>query len=65
MEAVDLKSAYRSVPVHKYSYTATGLKWTFRGKIEAQYFIDTRLPMDALQSGDFSAFYSLGEAHDG
>ena len=28
---IDLKSAYRHVPIHPSNYHATGLKWTFTG----------------------------------
>ncbi|KAI8486060.1 amiloride-sensitive sodium channel [Branchiostoma belcheri] len=31
MAKIDLKSAYRSVPIHPSKYSATGLKWRFQG----------------------------------
>ena len=41
---IDLKSAYRSVPVHPSNYAGTGLKWKFKGsKVKFTYFVDTRL----------------------
>lgn len=41
---VDLKSAYRSVPIHKDCYPMTGLKWQFEGQPQPTYLFDTRLP---------------------
>jgi hypothetical protein len=51
---LDLKAAYRSVPIHKDDYKATGLKWQFRGQEQATYLFDTRLPFGAtLAPGTF------------
>ena len=50
MAKVDLRSAYRSVPIHKDCYEATGLRWTFTGQDEPTYLIDTRLPFGASMS---------------
>ena len=47
---IDLKSAYRHVPIHPSNYTATGLKWTFSGDTEATHIIDTKLPFGAARS---------------
>ncbi len=44
MAKVDLKSAYRSVPIHPDCYAATGLKWKFSGNKSVTYLYDTRLP---------------------
>ena len=45
MSKIDLKSAYRSVPIHPSNYAGTGLKWRFKGsKVKFTYFVDTRLP---------------------
>ena len=41
---VDLRHAYRSVPVHPSNYRALGLKWKFRGAARFTYMVDTRLP---------------------
>ena len=43
MAKVDLKSAYRSVPIHPSNYVYSGLKWTFSGTNQPQYMVDTRL----------------------
>ena len=52
---VDLKSAYRSVPIHKECYPMTGLKWHFAGDLEPTYMFDTRLPFGSrLGPGVFS-----------
>ncbi|PJE78159.1 hypothetical protein CI610_02909 [invertebrate metagenome] len=42
MAKVDLKSAYRSVPISKHSQKVTGLKWEF--KDGPRYLVDTKLP---------------------
>lgn len=47
---VDLKSAYRHVPIHPSNYTATGLKWTFTGNTQPTYLFDTKLPFGASRS---------------
>jgi hypothetical protein len=41
---VDLKSAYRSVPVHPSNWQALGLQWCFHGDLEPTFMYDTRLP---------------------
>ena len=41
---VDLRRAYRSVPVHPSNHDALGLKWKFQGDKHFTYFVDTRLP---------------------
>eukprot|EP00111_Clytia_hemisphaerica_P011029 TCONS_00032323-protein len=41
---VDLRRAYRSVPVHPANHDALGLKWKFTGDGHFTYFVDTRLP---------------------
>ena len=40
---IDLRHAYRSVPIHPSNYPATGLKWTFSGDSRPTYMYDTRL----------------------
>ena len=40
---VDLKSAYRSVPISCKDYCLTGLKWCFQGQSSPTYMFDTRL----------------------
>ena len=40
---IDLRSAYRSIPIHPSNYTFTGLKWTFRGQNQLTYMLDKRL----------------------
>ena len=41
---VDLRRAYRSVPVHPSNHDALGLKWKFQGDKHFIYLVDTRLP---------------------
>lgn len=50
MAKIDLKSAYRSVPLHPSQYKYTGLQWTFIGETEPTFMIDTRLPFGARLS---------------
>ena len=41
---VDLRSAYRSVPINCIDYCMTGLQWTFEGDDNPTYLFDTRVP---------------------
>lgn len=41
---VDLRSAYRSVPIHPSNYTYMGLSWTFQKGGQKSYMIDAKLP---------------------
>lgn len=47
---IDLKSAYRHVPIHPSNYNATGLQWTFTGCTTPTYLFDTKLPFGARRS---------------
>ena len=44
---IDLRHAYRSVPVHPANRDALGLKWKFTGDKHYTYLKDTRLPFGA------------------
>ena len=44
---VDLRRAYRSVPVHPSNYKALGLKWRFKNSDTFSYLFDTKLPFGA------------------
>ena len=55
---VDLKHAYRSVGISKFSQQVTGLQWKFRG--ETIYMTDTRLPFGARLSP--GVFHRLTQA---
>lgn len=50
MAKIDLRHAYRYVPIHKDNYKATGLKWQFSGQAHETYMYDTRLPFGAKTS---------------
>ena len=50
MANIDLRHAYRSVPIHPSNFAATGVKWQFEGGDEFTYFYDTRLPFGAKSS---------------
>lgn len=50
MAKIDLRHAYRSVPIHPDNYRATGCKWRFSGDNVDTYFYDTRLPFGAKSS---------------
>jgi len=50
MAKIDLRHAYRSVPIHPDNYQATGCKWQFSGDQHFTYFYDTRLPFGAKSS---------------
>lgn len=57
---IDLKSAYRSVPIHPGDYNATGLQWIFEGDSEPTFFFDTRLPFGSNKAP--SHFNRLSQA---
>ena len=44
LSKVDLKSAYRSVPINSADYPLTGLKWWFSGEKSPCYLFDVKLP---------------------
>ena len=50
MAKVDLKSAYRQVPLSPRSQKVAGLCWRFEGDNHDTFFIDTRLPFGASKS---------------
>ena len=50
MAKIDLRHAYRSVPIHPSNFAATGLQWHFDGDDDVTYFYDTRLPFGAKRS---------------
>ena len=57
---VDLKSAYRSVPIHPSNYQFTGLKWQFTGDKFPRYMVDTRLMFGSRLAP--SVFHRLSQA---
>ena len=57
---LDLKSAYRSVPIHPNDYRATGLQWHFEGEKGPTYLFDARLPFGATKAP--SHFHRLSQA---
>lgn len=60
MAKIDLRHAYRSVPIHPSNFAATGLKWQFEGDDDFTYFYDTRLPFGAKSSPEI--FHRLTQA---
>lgn len=50
MAKIDLRHAYRSIPIHPDNYRATGCKWQFSGDNHFTFFYDTRLPFGAKRS---------------
>jgi len=50
MAKLDLKNAYRSVPVHPDCYPALGMQWQFSGEDHVTYMFDTKLPFGAARS---------------
>jgi hypothetical protein len=57
---LDLKSAYRSVPIHCNDYRVTGLQWHFAGEKNPTYLFDARLPFGATKAA--SHFHRLSQA---
>ena len=60
MAKVDLKSAYRSVPIHPSNINATGLAWKFSNSSHLTFMYDTRLPFGARKAP--SIFHRLTQA---
>ena len=60
MAKIDLRHAYRSVPIHPSNFAATGLKWQFEWGDEFVYFYDTRLPFGAKSSPEI--FHRITQA---
>jgi hypothetical protein len=58
MAKVDLKSAYRSVPISSTSQKVTGFKWVLHGDV--QYFYDTKLPFGSREAPGI--FHRLSQA---
>ena len=52
---IDLKSAYRHVPIHPSNYRATGLAWQFQGDQHVTYLYDNKLPFGECEL----AYYEL------
>ena len=50
MAKVDLKWAYRSIPIAQNEQCITGLQWTFKGDSSVTYLADTKLPFGARKS---------------
>lgn len=57
---IELKSAYRHVPIHPSTYTAAGLAWRFRGDKTLTYLYDRKLPFGASKSPEI--FHRLTQA---
>ena len=57
---IDLKSAYRHVPIHPSNYRATGLAWQFQGDQHVTYLYDNKLPFGASKSPE--VFHRLTQA---
>ena len=60
MAKIDLRHAYRSVPIHKSNFAATRLKWKFEGDANYTYMYDARLPFGAKSSPEI--FHRLTQA---
>lgn len=57
---IDLKEAYRSVPIHPNCYGLTGLQWRFTNDTNFTYLYDVRLPFGSSKS--CKIFQSLSNA---
>jgi hypothetical protein len=47
---IDLKNAYRSIPINRSCFKLTGMSWKFTGDSDLSYFFDSRLPFGAAKS---------------
>ena len=50
LATVDLRAAYRSIPINPSCYDLTGIMWKFEGDLDASYLFDSRLPFGASKS---------------
>ena len=50
LSKLDLKAAYRSVPICPKNFQYTGLSWVFSGDDERTFFVDTKLPFGAKKA---------------
>ena len=46
---INLKAAYRSIPIYKKCYSLTGLHWRFLGEAETTFMFDAQLPFGAAK----------------
>ena len=60
LSKIDLKAAYRSVPINRLDYCLTGLKWQFEDEESPSYLFDTRLPFGASMAP--SVFHRLTQS---
>ena len=63
MAKIDLKSAYRSVPIDPRNYTYMGLAWHFGQEKERSYMFDSRLPFGSKKA--CQVFQKLSDAVGG
>ena len=47
---VDLRNAYRSIPIHPNNYPYTGLSWIFKNENTKSFLIDTKLPFGSKKA---------------
>ena len=57
---IDLKSAYRHIPIHPSNYSATGLAWQFSGEHQTTYMYDCKLPFGVSKSPEI--FHRITQA---
>jgi hypothetical protein len=50
---IDLRNAYRSIPIHPSDYNLTGIAWKFAGDMETTHLVDTKLPFGSAKSCHF------------
>ena len=60
LKKIDLKSAYRHVPIQPSNYRATGLAWQFQGDQHVTYLYYNKLPFGASKSPE--VFHRLTQA---
>lgn len=57
---IDLKSAYRSVAIHRDDYKMTGLQWKFQGQEKSTFIFDSKVPFGSRRGP--SIFHRLSQA---
>jgi hypothetical protein len=50
LSKIDLKNAYRNIPIHPHDFEHTGLSWKFSGETSVTHLFDCKLPFGSSKS---------------
>ena len=63
MAKTDLRHDYRTIPIHKHSFQAMGLKWKFKGSHSSTCFVDTWLLFEGKRAPGIFHYISKSVRH--